>query len=257
MSGEPLHRMDPTRRFSHVVNDYARYRPDYPPAAIDAVVEGMGYAGMLSVADVGAGTGIFSRQLADRGALVVAVEANEHMLAACPEHARILPQVGTAEATGLCDSSVDLVTCAQAFHWFEPEAALREFHRILRGLGRLAVLWNTRDPEDPMTAGYSAAIRKASENHPAESRMDEARGFAQSALFTNLREHRVPHEQRMTLDGLIGRARSASYCPTEGPALATLIEELASLHARYADAQGAVSMRYVTRVFLAEPVARV
>lgn len=256
MNGEPLHQMDPTRRFSGLVDNYVRYRPDYPPGGIDLVLEGMGFPGMLTVADVGAGTGIFSRQLAERGALVVAVEPNEEMLEACPEHARILRQVGTAEATGLCDASVDLLTCAQACHWFEPLGALREFHRVLRGLGRLAILWNTRDPDDPVTAGYTEAIRKASENHPAESRMDEARGFEETALFTNLREHRVPHEQRMTLQGLIGRARSASYCPTGGPRLTTLIDELTTLHARHADAEGSVCMRYITRIFLAEPSAR-
>lgn len=256
MNGEPLHQMNPTRRFSGLVNDYVRHRPDYPQAGIDLVLEGMGYPRMLTVADVGAGTGIFARQLAQRGALVVAVEPNEDMRSACPPNDRILPQAGRAEATGLRDASVDLVTCAQAFHWFEPEAALREFHRILRGLGRLAILWNTRDADDSLTAGYTAAIRKASDNHPAESRMDEARGFEESAMFINLREHRVPHEQRMSLQGLIGRARSASYCPTEGPRLSTLIDELTSLHARHADAQGDVSMHYVTRIFLADPAPR-
>lgn len=256
MSGEPLHQMNPTRRFSGVVDDYVRFRPDYPQAGIDLVLEGMGYPGMLTVADVGAGTGIFARQLAQRGSLVVAVEPNEDMLSACPPHDRILPQVGRAEATGLRDSSVDLVTCAQAFHWFEPEAALREFHRILRGLGRLAILWNTRDADDPLTAGYTAAIRKASDNHPAESCMDEARGFEESALFINVREHRVPHQQHVSLEGLIGRARSASYCPTAGPRLTTLIAELTTLHAHHADAQGNVCMRYVTRIFLADPAPR-
>lgn len=256
MTDEPLHQMNPTRRFSGLVDQYVRYRPDYPQHGIDLVLEGLGYPGMLTTADVGAGTGIFSRQLAQRGALVVAVEPNDDMLAACGEHPRILPQAGTAEATGLNDASVDLVTCAQAFHWFEPQSALREFHRILRGLGRLAVLWNARDPDDPVTAGYTAAIRKASDNHPAESRMDEARGFQDSPYFTNLREHRVPHEQRLSLEGLIGRARSASYCPTEGPPLTTLIDELTSLHTRHALPDGNVSMRYMTRIFLADPKPR-
>ncbi|GAB4384659.1 MAG: class I SAM-dependent methyltransferase [Phycisphaerales bacterium] len=250
---EPLHRMNPTHRFSQRVDDYVRYRPDYPQAAIDAIFEGMGFASLLTVADVGAGTGILSRQLAARGALVVAVEPNPEMRAACTAHERILLQDGTAEATGLKDHSVDLITCGQAFHWFDTEKALAEFRRVIRGLGRLAIMWNTRDVDDPVTTGYTAAIRKASDEHPAESRMDDVRGFEDSAYFTDLRALTFPHVQWLTLDGLIGRARSASYCPTSGPKYRTLMDELTALHARHADPKGRVALRYVTKLFLLSP----
>jgi len=250
---EPLHRMNPTTRFADCVEHYAQFRPDYPERAIDLMLEGMGFPSMLTVADIGSGTGILSRQLAERGALVVAVEPNESMRRACFAHERIIPHDATAEQTGLNDGSVDLITCAQAFHWFDPERALPEFRRIIRGLGRLAIIWNTRDTDDPVTAGYTAAIRKASQSHPAESRMDQARAFEQSPLFTDLQEHEIPHVQRLTLDGLIGRARSASYCPKQGPLLDTLIEELTELHAAHADADGCVQMRYMTRLFILSP----
>lgn len=250
---DPLHRMDPTGRFSDRVADYVRYRPDYPETALDVMFEGMGFPGLLTVADIGAGTGIFTRQLAGRGALVVAVEPNEEMRAACTEHERILLQDGTAEETGLNDQSVDLITCAQAFHWFEPEKSLVEFRRIIRGLGRLAVIWNTRDADDPVTIGYTAAIRKASDQHPAESRMDHARGFEDSSHFTDLREFTFPHVQWLTLDGLIGRAQSASYCPAAGPRLEKLVDELTALHAQHADADGRVGLRYLTKLFLLSP----
>lgn len=253
---EPLHRMEPTSRFSDRVGDYVRFRPDYPETAIDAIFEGLGYPRMLTIADVGAGTGIASRQLARRGARVLAIEPNADMLAALEPHESITPMHAKAEATGLADSSVDLIVCAQAFHWFDSEPTLREFRRIVRPLGRLAVMWNTRDVDDPVTTGYTDAIRSASEQHPAESRMDEARGFEDSPLFENLEVMEFAHEQRLTLDGLIGRARSASYCPKEGPRLDQLVRELTALHARHAGSDGLVAMRYRTRLFTLSPAGR-
>src|SRR5689334_8771077 len=98
----------PTCRFFDRAGDYARYRPGYPGAAIDAVLEGLPKA--CTVADVAAGTGILSRLVAARGARVLAVEPNAAMRAAAAPHPGVVWSDGTAEATGLPDGSVDLVT---------------------------------------------------------------------------------------------------------------------------------------------------
>jgi ubiquinone/menaquinone biosynthesis C-methylase UbiE len=88
------------------------------------------------VADVGPGTGIFTRLLLETGARVIGIEPNGPMRAAAERRIlgepRFESKNGRAEATGLADASVDLVTAAQAFHWFEPSAARAEFVRILR-----------------------------------------------------------------------------------------------------------------------------
>jgi SAM-dependent methyltransferase len=250
---QPLHEMKPLTRFTDRVADYVRFRPDYPEAALDAALEGLGFPGMLTVADIGAGTGILSWQLVTRGALVVAVEPNEDMRRAIEHHDRILLQPGTAEDTGLNDASVDLVICAQSFHWFDPAAALPELRRVLRGLGRLALFWNTRDPADPVTRGYAEAVRAASNDHPAQHMAVPIEVIGDSPHFAGVREFVFPHEQRLSADGLIGRARSASYCPREGPAFERLAGTLRDLHAAHRDASGLVSLRYRTRVILAEP----
>jgi len=253
MNDQPLHEMKPLTRFSDRVADYVRFRPDYPEAAIDAVVSGLGYAGMLTVADIGAGTGILSWQIAARGALVVAVEPNEEMRRAITPHERILLQDGTAEVTGLKDESVDLVVCAQAFHWFDPVFALPEIRRVLRGLGRLALIWNVRDADDPVMNGYSEALREASGDHPAQRMGVPIEVISDSEHFVNVRESAFPHLQRLGAEGLIGRARSASYCPQDGPRFEKLAEVLRALHAAHADESGLVSLRYKTRVVLADP----
>ena len=253
MNDQPLHEMKPLTRFTDRVADYVRFRPDYPEAALDAIVGGLGYAGMLTVADIGAGTGILSWQIAARGALVVAVEPNEEMRKAVASHDRILLQDGTAEVTGLKDESVDLVVCGQAFHWFDPVFALPEIRRVLRGLGRLALIWNVRDADDPVMRGYSEALREASGDHPAQRMGVPIEVISGSEHFANVRELVFPHHQRLGAEGLIGRARSASYCPQEGPLFDKLGEDLRRVHAMHADESGLVTLRYKTRVVLAEP----
>lgn len=259
---QDLHMQRPTERFSGRAGDYAKYRPSYPAGAIDAVLAGLGEPSGLVAADVGAGTGISARLLAERGVRVIAVEPNRQMreagqgedrrgAAGHPKHP-IQWSDGTAEATGLAEASVDLVLCAQAFHWFRPEESLREFHRVLRPGGRVALLWNDRDDTDPATAEYGRLIREASENHPATSHAGHHRALEQSQLFTGFRRVEVRGGQSLDLQGLLGRARSASYVPKEGPAWDRLANGLGTLHARFADAQGWLSLAYQSHIYLAE-----
>src|SRR2546422_6524846 len=103
-----LHEMNPTGRFTDRAEDYARCRPTYPPAAIDCVLRGLGDPAGIVAADVGAGTGISARLLADRGIRVFAVEPNAAMREAAVPHQSVAWREGTAESTGLAPESVDL-----------------------------------------------------------------------------------------------------------------------------------------------------
>ena len=256
MNDEPLYEMKPLTRFTNRVADYIRFRPDYPETAIEQMLSGLGFPELLSVADIGAGTGILSMQIAARGALVVAVEPNEHMRGAIEKHERILTQDGTAEACGLKDESINLIVCGQAFHWFDPTFALPEFRRVLKNGGRLALIWNMRDQEDPVSCGYAAALLKACENHPAARRGVPIETLAECELFGDLRESSYPHHQLLSIEGLIGRARSASYCPADGPAFDRLTQDLTDLHGKHADEHGLVTLRYKTQLFLCESSLR-
>lgn len=251
--GGPLHEQAPTSRFSDRADDYARYRPTYPLEAIDAVVALLP-RGEAVVADVGAGTGISSRQVAEQGGgrvRVVAVEPNAAMRAAAAADPRVTFVDGTAEHTGLTTASVDAVLCAQAFHWFRHDEALAEFHRVLKPGGTVCLLWNDRDEGDPLTAGYGRAILEASGQHPAAKRVDYHEPLKASRLFHGFAERHFAHTQKLTLEGFIGRATSASYCPREGEAWDRLRAELTAMHARHADGQGVVAMRYVASLYWA------
>ena len=119
----------------------------------------------MVAADVGAGTGISSRLLAECGVRVLAIEPNADMRQAALPHPLVEYREATAEATGLADATVDLVTCFQSFHWFNPQPTLLEFNRIVKPSGRLAVVWNDLDENDEFSANYIHLVRTAS-NYP-------------------------------------------------------------------------------------------
>ena len=139
---------DSTRRFSSRVGNYVRYRPGYPSAVLDLLKNECGLSAASVIADIASGTGIFTRMLLENGNRVYGVEPNADMRQAGEEFLRAYPRftsvAGTAEATTLDDHSVDLVTAAQAAHWFDREKARREFIRICRPGGWTVLLWNER-----------------------------------------------------------------------------------------------------------------
>jgi SAM-dependent methyltransferase len=246
-----LHDLDPTGRFSDRAAEYVRYRPDYPSAAIDAMLAGLAPPDALTAADIGAGTGISARALAGRGVNVLAIEPNRAMRDAAEPHPRVHWREGTAEATGLADGAVDLVLAAQAFHWFQVGEALAEFHRILKPGARLALMWNARDRDDPVTRGYIEAIHEVNGEHPAERREFDPAALTAGGRFTAPARLTFAHSQELDRDGLIGRATSASYVPREGKAYAALARALDALFEKYRDDRGRVTMRYATELHLA------
>jgi ubiquinone/menaquinone biosynthesis C-methylase UbiE len=252
MSDLPLHQQNPLTRFSDRATDYAKYRPSYPTQVIDQILAGLADRDRLIAADVGAGTGISARLLGDRGVQVWAIEPNAAMGQAAARHAQVQWITAAAEATGLPDDSVDLVTVFQAFHWFDQPAALAEFRRILKPTGRLALVWNSRDRSDGFTRGYSDLVQQISQQHPAESRHHTSDTFFNSPHFQHQRQFAVPSQQALTLEQLIGRARSISYIPKTDAVQHELIAGLQQLYDQWAD-QGLVYMVYQTLLYMAEP----
>lgn len=248
----PLYALNPLSRFSQRAADYANYRPSYPTAAIDSILEGLANPSQLVAADIGAGTGISSRLLAQRGMRVLGIEPNADMRQAALPHPLVEFHNGTAENTNLPNTSVDLVVCFQSFHWFDPTPTLLEFRRILKPTGRLAVVWNDRDRSDEFTQSYTRLVQIASNNHPAESRLVSADPLLASPLFPNVRCHTFAYRQDLDLDGLIGRAMSVSYIPRSGLLCSQLVSDLKELYNRCYDENGLVYLVYRTSVYLAQ-----
>ncbi|HAX80596.1 MAG TPA: SAM-dependent methyltransferase [Cyanobacteria bacterium UBA11372] len=249
-----LHEMNPLDRFSDRVEDYVKYRPSYPKDAIAHIISSLKTADPV-VADIGAGTGISSRLLAELHSIrVIAIEPNAEMRQAAETHALVEFRDGTAEATNLADNEVDLVTCFQSFHWFNPALTLPEFHRILKRDGRLAIVWNSRDRQDIFTEKYSNIVRKASNNHPGEKRSDAIKPFLESSLFGNRLQSVFPYKQMLNLAGLVGRAMSTSYIPKSGEAYEELLSDLQQLFESSCDENGFVGLVYQTEVYLGKPI---
>lgn len=135
--------------FTNLATDYTNYRPDYSPSVLTAILSLVGKpVNTIDFADVGAGTGIWTRMVAERGVRsAVAVEPNDNMREAGKAASTQLPiewKAGQGERTGLADNSADLLTMASSFHWTDYDAAVKEFHRVLRPGGRFVALWNPR-----------------------------------------------------------------------------------------------------------------
>ncbi|MES2314165.1 MAG: class I SAM-dependent methyltransferase [Pseudomonadota bacterium] len=244
-----------TARFSDRVDDYVRYRPDYPPALIEWLQREQGVDAGWRVADVGAGTGISSKMFLDAGYRVTAVEPNAPMRAAAERWLQAYESFdavdGKADATGLPDASVDLVTVAQAFHWFDQETTRREFARILRPRGLAAIWWNSRRLTGTrFLEGYEALLQQfgtdyasVAERYTNDERMRAwfGAGFCGSARFE--------HAQRLDFEALRGRLMSSSYAPQAGhPQHEPMLRELRELFDSCAE-QGTVSFDYDTRIF--------
>jgi SAM-dependent methyltransferase len=254
MSSQPP--CDARSRFTDRVEDYARYRPRYPPTTLDVLRECGALDGDAVIADIGSGTGLSSALFLEAGYEVFAVEPNAAMRAAAEAvHAgnpRFHSRAGSAEATGLPDRSVDCVVAGQAFHWFEPDGARREFARILRPHGPVVLMWNTR------RAGATAFLRAYEallQQHGTDYREVDHRRvtddrlrdfFARGAYVKRV----LPNAQDLDLDGLRGRLLSSSYTPAAGdprraPMLAAL-ERLFDAHQQ----GGHVRMDYDTEVYV-------
>jgi SAM-dependent methyltransferase len=192
---------------------YERGRPGFPPKAIDRLDEELGLESGRRVVDLAAGTGKLTRLLLQCGAAVVAVEP---VLGMRTKFREVLPDVpllaGLAEQMPFRSTSIDAITVAQAFHWFDAERAIEELHRVLRPGGRLALVWNVRDEQaSPLAARMSGFFDRYREGVPAFRDRAWERAFAATELFTPLETAVFEHEQRLSVDGFLDRATSVSF----------------------------------------------
>jgi SAM-dependent methyltransferase len=246
---------DSVERFTNRVENYAKFRPDYPREIISYLREAAGLTRESVIADIGCGTGISSRLFLDNGNCVFGVEPNAAMRAEAERSLREFPWLilvdGTAENTGLKPESVDFVVAAQAFHWFDPARARKEWRRIAKPDGRIVLIWNERRlDQDDFHREYEALLVRFAIDY-GSVRHDRIGAATLAEFFGGAPEHRsFENFQELDLEGLKGRILSASYMPSESDdRFEPCVKELEALFAKY-ERDGRIKIFYDTKVFL-------
>jgi ubiquinone/menaquinone biosynthesis C-methylase UbiE len=244
-----VHRDDRRGRatsFADVADAYERARPGYPEDA----VRWLAGPAPCDVVDLAAGTGKLTRSLVALGHRVTAVEPLPEMIVHLAAAVPGVPAVeGTAESMPLPDASADVVTVAQAFHWFDHGPALHEIARVLRPGGFLAIVWNTRDESEPWVAQLS---EQALGTESVRNVRDVVAPVGESGLYGDVQHASFVFAQQLDRQLLVDLVLSRSYCAVmcdeeRAPVIAK-VERLFDEHA----VEGVVTLPYATECFRAQ-----
>lgn len=249
------HSADATGRFSDCAELYGQYRPEYPVEMFAFLLGEAGLQKDCTVADLGSGTGILSKPFLQNGLTVYGVEPNADMRAVAETKLQTYDGFrsvdGTAEATGLEESTVDLVVAGQAFHWFNAEHTRDEVRRILRPTGMCALIWNERVTDTTsFLIEYEEFLRAWGTDYDTVRTSYENLEAIATVLGSEYSLTTFENSQTLKLDGLRGRVLSSSYMPAEDhPRADAMLEALSVLfHAH--QKRGAVQIHYNTNLYL-------
>jgi SAM-dependent methyltransferase len=244
----------PTARFSDRVENYARFRPGYPPQVLDLLRMECGLQPHHAIADIASGTGIFTKLLLENGNPVFAVEPNPEMREAGSSllagYDKLTPVAGTAEETTLSSASVDFVTAAQAAHWFDRDRARREFVRILKPGGWCVLIWNERrTAATPFLRDYEQLLLTYGTDYK-EVRHERTTAVIHEFFAPSPYQERIfDLRQQLDYEGAAGRLLSSSYAPLEDhPNHAPMMRELERIVRAHAQ-HGLIEFEYNTRVY--------
>jgi ubiquinone/menaquinone biosynthesis C-methylase UbiE len=242
--------MDSRERFTDTAETYARHRPEFPDEVVELCAEYAGLKPGSIVLDLGCGTGISSRMFARHGFQVIGIEPNAAMLAKAieagggPEYRN-----GEAAATGMPDAVADLIVSARAMHWFDMDAALPEWRRVLRGHGACAA-FGFGPSDSGWHVDYKAMIRRRFPELLRSGKMiDPYAWVTGSPQCADVVEHVRDVPQHVGWEALIGRLWSESnmvVCAPDSVDFNACVRELFERHAR----NGVLSYHYRMRLML-------
>ncbi|HZP28907.1 MAG TPA: methyltransferase domain-containing protein [Acidimicrobiia bacterium] len=246
----PVHEIA-QRGFDAEAVTYDRTRPSYPPAAVAWLVEHLGIGPGRRVVDLAAGTGKLTVLLEPSEARVVAVEPVEGMRRLLRATLPTTPAVAaTAEDLPFADGSVDALTVAQAFHWFDVERALPEIRRVLRPGGRLGLVWNARDRGVDWVDRIWGVLDRVEKRAPwREHESWSEHDLPFDRWFGPVHRAEFRHEQPLPPEGVVGRFRGVSHVAVLPPdEQAAVLDEVRAILATHPDTRGRRELRIPYRV---------
>ena len=246
---------DSTKRFSDCVEYYVKYRPSYPYELVEVMQREGIITNKSTIADIGSGTGIFTVLLLKAGCFVYGVEPNDEMRFAAEKfHSQYHTFVsvnGRAEKTSLKKGSVDVITAAQAFHWFGLNQSRKEFLRILKPQGYVVLIWNERLIETiPFQNEYELLLRKycpeygkSSSQKISQQDLEQFYGHSKFHLYI------CANHQSFDFGGLRGRLESSSYClKDDHKNYPMLMSSLKELFDRY-QTKNTIILEYISKMY--------
>jgi len=245
--------IDSKERFGDRAENYAKFRPSYPVEALDYIVSRTGINKNSVIADIGSGTGKLTRLLLERGFSVTAAEPNENMRRAAEAELSGFPGfrsiAACAEETGFEPRSLDLITIAQAFHWFDRDICKAEFKRVLKPGGYVCIIYNRRETGPGFMEEYSETIKKLYDNYSAGSAQEHITPAVYNDFLGGSCEIKNFYwREAHGFEALLGRSLSNSHAPAAGhPNHGPLKAALLDLFNRYSE-NGAVYFEYKTEV---------
>ena len=213
--------MDNTKKFSNRAEDYTNGRPSYAQSFINMLYDELGFNENSVIADIGSGTGKLSKQLLEKGSKVFCVEPNDDMRRIAEKELsqfdKFISVNGTSSDTKLEDNSVDFITVAQAFHWFDADEFKKECKRILKDNGKVILIWNTRDLNSEFNKkSYSIYKKYCPEFKGYHGGMKDDDSRISDFFNGNCERISFENPLEFTKEKYIKRSLSASYSLKEG-----------------------------------------
>lgn len=240
----------PKERFTNRVENYVKYRPNYPQDIVNVLKNSYSLTKDSVIADIGSGTGIFTKLLLQNDFTVFGIEPNSEMRRYAEndlvQYKKYKSIKGSAEHTTLNNDIVDAITVAQAFHWFNVDSAILEFQRILKTNGIIALVWNEREVDiDQFHKKYEQALITYCTDYKVINHANFTREKI-NLIFNEkiITQHHFKNQQELDLKSLIGRLESSSYCPDKSDKNYSSLMEIVEILFRKYNNNGRIIINY-------------